>query len=934
MNAHPQITRGLAVLTLLLLSAALPPALHALGCGQEETARHVPGPPPDHDPAAPGVDLWLPDIFRPGLTGLSNRQLPDERDSTSWDSLEVNGFDTSLEQFQSVDVAGDYLYVAYNAGFSIWDIAGANAEDPERILARDGWNFATCQGDPICGTFFDFPPFTEQDFLVEDIDVLETGGSTVYIAVSGISPVGISLWRFNTSSLALTQLYQDTTQSSQQVRLVAVGSTVYAFSSYRSGLSVYSVTRADAIDPCLEETGSDCPGVHLGNVGSVDKGHYVDVLQRANGEILATVSNGNFSSQGLELWRVDPSSPGSADQLFDGLDNRTFGSAMFTYEGNDYLATLERDGAGNVIKIFNINSCVSGSCSLGVPVFDDVSVPPFLSPQFITYSMSNDTPFLYYGVIGGLNGPKVEQLLDLTTLGRPGQNITEITDGGPTYLDACQSEDLGYWAWYYPTNEFGLKNFSPRIGKFDSDTNFFYRAAGGVLDVHVWEAGVGTSDPTITTTLTDPDPQGLYWMTDDITFEGIGANGCNPVGTWTWTANTPPDVDAVVVSEIDNEVTYRFECSAARGAARCADASVSVSGTNSDSSCTGAMTTQATITVKDPALEIVSISPDSGTFTQCSIVTFDTELAGRGPTDFAWNVNGGEADSGTVPEEDLSTSMLTFDWDTTMVAFDEIFADGFESGDTSAWSLIGRRLGTLPVNIELELEGGNTADSVDVELSPVTGDPTFEDPAITTNTTDNATFDFQANTVVGTVSEWTWELEDDNGASLCAFDNDTDVPCTVKTGPAISHTWVLQNGNRRVDVTVSNCQSTATAEESTTVSVVSLAPLVVGGFELDRLASNDNGACQIDFDCITDLICICFVNETVVFEVVATGDPEFFDFDWDGNGSFEDQSNPATGTEYTHVYPLALGQVKPAVRARRGATTAEEDLRETLDIQP
>ena len=112
-------------------------------------------------------------------------------------------------------------------------------------------------------------------------------------------------------------------------------------------------------------------------------------------------------------------------------------------------------------------------------------------------STSTGTPFLYYGLVGGFGGSKVEQLLDLTTLGRPGQNITEITDGSPTYFDACENANLGYWAWYYPGNEFGPNNLSPRVGKFDSDTNIFYRAAGGILDVHVWEAGDSTGDPTI-----------------------------------------------------------------------------------------------------------------------------------------------------------------------------------------------------------------------------------------------------------------------------------------------------------------------------------------------------------------------------------------------------------------------------------------------------
>ncbi len=950
MNTHPRSTRyqaiqypesktttmiayRFAVLTLLLVSAIRPTVLQAQTCNGQTPAFAIP------------ENLWIDGIFRPGETDLAGNQIPAERDSTGWDSIRPPGFSTGFEIFEGLDIAGDYLYVSYNAGFSVWNIAGAaNAEDPVLIHARDGWNFFNCQQSAICWPFLSFPDYGEVDFLVEDVAVLAQGANH-YIALSGRNPVGISLWRHNTGTNAVTPIYQDTTRTSRQVRMAVVDSTIYAISSSDAGLGVYDLTEALAIDPCIEESGSDCPGVFLGNVGTSSEGRYLDILQRSTEELLISSSNGDVNGLGLELWELpDPGNPGVATRLFNGLDNRTFGSALFRYEGNDYLAALERDGSFNVIKIFNVNACSGGSCSLGTPVFDDVGVPPRISNQFLTFSTSNDTPFLYYGLFGGFGGPKVEQLLDLTTLGRSGQNITEMTTGSPTYFDACEQDDLGYWAWYYPGNEFGLKNLSPRIGMFHPDSNFFYRAAGGVLDVHVWEAGISPPDPKITTTVSNPDPLGLYWMTDEITFEGTGTDGCNPVGIWSWTPTTPAEVDAVTVSEIGNQVTYRFECNAA---GRCGDAVVSVSGTNSDSSCDGATLSPATITVKDPALEIVSITPAGGTITQCAIVTFDAALLGRGPTDFAWSVNAVEEDTGVLPEEDLSTSMPSFDWDTATVTFGEIFSDGFESGDTTAWTGLGApelllrgttkgfyRGGTLPVNIELALDNGNTSDSVDVELSPVTGDPELGDPPITTSTVDNAAFDFHANSVVGTVSEWNWELEDDEGGSLCTFGVDDNVPCVLKTGQDISHTWVLQTGDRRVDLTAGNCQTSTTAAASTTVAVVALEQLEVTSFELDR-AQSSGLACDIDADCIFDNICTCYTGETVYFEVLATGEPDLYDFDWDGNGTFEDASNPVDGTEYTKVYPTVLGLIMPRVRARRGSSTpAEKDLRETLDIQP
>ncbi len=818
MNVHPHstIARGLAVLTLLLTCAALPTALQGQACSGRTPAFAV------------TEDLWLPGIFRAGETALPNNQIPNERDATDWDSQSFPGFHTSHEQYQSLDVEGEYLYAAYNAGFSIWNIAGAaNAEDPVRIEVRDGWYKPACQVDPDCGPFLSFPGGGEVDFLVEDIDVLAVpqeagGGDDVYIALSGKDqgPVGTSLWLFDTSSQFLTAVYQDLTKGSRQVRLVESGGTVYAFAGSDAGIRVYNFTQALSMAPCLEQIGApvNCPGVELGNVGTVTEGRYLDVFKRPTGEILVATTDGNAGSQRLELWEVtEPASPGGAVQLFTGLELRTFGVAMFRYEANDYLAALERVGAQNVIKIFNINGCGGGSCSLGAPVFDDVGVPPRVSDQFLTYSLSGSTPFLYYGLFGGLSGPKVEQLLDLTTLGRPGQNITEITDGGPTYFDTCALDDLTYWAWYYTGNEFGFRNYNPRVGKFNG--NYFYRAAGAILDVHI--RGGDLPEPAITVAVSDPDPLDLYWMSDDVTFEGTGGDGCNPAGIWTWTPATPPEITAVTVNETGHQITYRFDCTAPGGG--CDDANVSVSATNADASCDGAVVTPVAIMVKDPSLAIVSITPAGGTFTQCEVVDFQADLQGRGPTDFAWSVDGVEEETGMVTEEDLSTSMLTFSWDTTTARFDEIFADGFESGDTSLWTGVRApaRGGTgLPFEIGLALDGGGTSDLVTVEVIPVTGDPAFDSPPITSTTGDNVSFDFQAGTVLGTVSQWSWELEDEYGTSLCTFGMDVDVPCTLKSGQNVSHTWVRQTGDRRVDLTISNCLPSSNPQEASTTVMV------------------------------------------------------------------------------------------------------------------
>ncbi len=946
MNAHPplRIAHGLAVLTLVLTAAAQPPSLRGqerVGCSGRTPAFAV------------SDDLWLTAACMPACaeffepTDSPDVPLPNERDSTDWASTTLPGFHTSHELFNSVDVEGDFLYVAYGAGMSIWDIGGANAGAPVRIEVRDGWYRSACQVSPICGPFLSFPHGGEVDALIEDIDVLAVpqeggGGDDVYIAVSGKSqgPVGLSMWRFDTSSRVLTAVYQDTSRGARQVRLEKVGTTVYTFTSYDGGLHVYDFSEALSQAPCLEEPGApvNCPNIALGNLGTISDGRYLDTHQRPTGEILVATTDGNAGSQRLEIWEVsNPASPGSAVPLFDGLDLLTYGVSLFRHDSADYLAVLENNGVTpypnslNVIKIFDLENCGGGSCSLGAPVYQHPGVPPRVSDQFLTFSMSGTTPYLYYGLFGALQGPKIEQLLNLSTLGGTNQ-ITEITEGGPTYFDTCQNEDLDYWAWYYTGNDFGFDNYNPRVGKFNG--NYFYRAAGGMLDVHVRAGGV--PEPTIGVAVTAPVPPAVPWMGTPVTFTATAGGGCAPaVGGWTWTPTTPPDVTVPGPLPTVNPGALTFNCNLTPPA-RCADASVSVSATNSDGSCDGAAVTPAILTVKDPRIAIESITPGGGTFTQCEVIDFEADLMGQGPTDFAWSIDGEEEETGMVSEDDLSTSMLTFSWDTATARFDEIFADGFESGDTSRWTGVPTRApargGTgLPFEIGLALDGGGTSDSVTVELVPLTGDPTFGAPPITATTSDNVTFDFQANTVLGTVSEWSWELEDENGGDLCVFGMDIDVPCTLKSGQNVSHTWVLQTGDRRVDLTISNCLPGSTPQEaSTTVMVESLEMLEVTKFELDNGASS--AACNIDFGCFSAGVCDCLVNQTITFTVEASGSPDVYDFDWDDNGTFEDTGHPATDP-VTEIYAQLFTGIVPRVRARRGsATPAERDMTETLNI--
>ncbi len=428
------------------------------------------------DPDA--VRLW-PEDLRPGLPG---QQLPPERDSTGWNGLTLPGAATGFELFQSLDVEGDHLFVAYNAGFQVWDVSDPHAEDPVRRAAMDGWN----------GDFLSFPVFGEVVYVTNDVAAVAPGrGSEVLVAVSAIAPAGVSIWGF-TPPATLVPLYQDLGGGSRQIRALDFGGAVYAFAAGPGGISVYDLTAATGLaSPCLDDAGSVCPGVYLGEVGATTSGRYLDVLERG-GKIYVAASDGATGGLGLEIWELaDPASPGGATLKFSGLDADTHGVALFPYGGAFYLAAVERV-IDREIRIFDAGDCLDADGCAGLdPPLAAITPRQAGFEQTLTFSTGAGHPFLYFGVATVLGGNRVELLLDLADLGA-GNQITEITDGGGTYPDPSTAAQVDYWGDYYVGNTHGLDNFQPMTGRFNGD--YFYRAAHGILDVHVLTLGAIFAD--------------------------------------------------------------------------------------------------------------------------------------------------------------------------------------------------------------------------------------------------------------------------------------------------------------------------------------------------------------------------------------------------------------------------------------------------------
>jgi len=954
-----------AIAFIALVSLFAPSMLLAGVCGDNSPAVPVPqcrnastGAEVDCSSAG-AVEIW-PDGFRPGLPGQT---LPSNRDTTDRTGGQtVPGASSGHELFAAVDVVGDVLFVSYNAGIQAWDIGPGNEENPPRIAFRDGWQ----------GAFFSFPPPSEQLIFIEEIDAI-ADGQDMFLAVSGKAPVGPSLWRFSTGSNTFTQLYQDTDAVSnqqptvQQIRVArASNNRVYAFAASNNGLNVYDVTRAETLAPCWDDNaiaGRQCSSVYLGVIGdsndSVDEFvRYLDVIVKDQKIYVAVSDNSGFVSfpRTVEIWEFNPSIPGNSIRRFAGagLSSAIAGISLFEHDGAEYMALIESD----VLKIFDVTSCLdSNGCSSLTSAASPIALSSFPAPdQFLTFSESNGTPFLYYGInSNALEGPAIEQLYDLSELGTSNPSLPEITSTGGSYVDPCNGQMIDYWGDYYSRNEHGLRELEPRIGKFSG--NYFYRAADTVLDVHV--RTTGSSTPIMTTSVSDPAP---HWFGDPVDFAATAQN-CTGTNLWSWFTD---DTFTPVVVGNDDTVSITFDdC----GTEDCPSRVVDVWGVKDV--CSGdpnLVINEATVTVQEPRAYIrsVDVSPigdPPGEYPLCTVLSFDPTVDGRTPIGYSWTIRD-EAGMPVDPGSSTTSEILT--WDTSGVPLGppppEIFADGFESGNFVEWDgVVGGGLPSnrqnhetpVPVDLrELVARGGGSA-TFDVELTVTNEGGTHQDvlmppseitltslgelafvgdPPITATDLGGGAFDFSVGT--DNATEWRWEFEDpENGTSTgCQFFASCQVYDWGEADDTAFFQWTPPNvpGVYSVVVSIRNCEQVDNPLSTDPVpfnvdEIDSPEPPVVTDFRVstDSYPICGGASCAIGN-------CDCPVNQSIEFTAAGDGNVTSFEVEWDDGTSM---SFPV-GSTITHTY-TATGLKFPEVRARAGSQLSDPyDLEQSLNIVP
>ncbi len=212
------------------------------------------------------------------------------------------------------------------------------------------------------------------------------------------------------------------------------------------------------------------------------------------------------------------------------------------------------------------------------------------------------------------------------------------------------------------------------------------------------------------------------------------------------------------------------------------------------------------------------------------------------------------------------------------------------SGNSLEWILPGNQaLGNYRGELTLSNAFGTetfTSPVVQVQALPTLGAPQLAAPAV-----EFGNVDFSVSAAGAT--EWTWDFGDGTVESY------TD----PTIGPNPSHSYDAV-GSYSVTVTVDNCRD---AEKSTsqTVQIDEIVQLAVKKFDPQLF-------------CVGSL-CEGTANVPIGFTTIAEGNPTLFEYDWDGDGSWDETS---TTLVTTHTF-TTLGSFTPKLRITRGSATAE-----------
>jgi PKD repeat protein len=282
------------------------------------------------------------------------------------------------------------------------------------------------------------------------------------------------------------------------------------------------------------------------------------------------------------------------------------------------------------------------------------------------------------------------------------------------------------------------------------------------------------------------------------------------------------------------------------------------------------------VTVLDPTPTLAGITVSPSTPTVCQSVTL-TAVNGKGaPT---LNYDFAVLDSGGSPVAGNSGAATSYVWNT---------GASTASGSYTARLTLSNGAGSVTKSTGFTLTG----------LTPLPLQGTF---APTNDTFEAGSVNFHVD--IPGATEWNWDFDDDNNPATESFSGWSSDPVS---GPNPTHVYTSTNltSPREVRVKIKNCVTPEVLSAALPITIAKTTPL----------KANFLPQCPGGF-------CIISVGQELKFTDASTGPPEFWDYDWDGNGTYEDAGHTAAVTAHTFT---TQGEFIPKLRVRRGA--AEQDV--------
>jgi PKD repeat protein len=815
----------------------------------------------------------------------SASSIPTNRDNTAFNEF-TQPYGIGHPFWMGVDTDSGFLYAAISHGLQVWDLRTSPA-DPSLLKVVDATNTLR------------FWPLGEVKQALRNIDVEGSLGGLV-----GAAAVGTSLFDFSNPS-SPKFLYQDSGYSSGQIYTTTIGASKYAFSASETapvqgaltGVVVYNMTAASTLSACWQ--GNDvCPNVRLGSFGGAASyvhgaGNYVVFSRGAGG--------------GVEIW--DVSNPAAPTQRLVGTGaGGAYGVALWK-NGSSYFLGL-RTGSGG--SIYNVSCITGGTCSLGAPVWSQ-AMAGGTSEYYISYSTSGPRQFLYFGNDNKCGSatvpdPQREYLIDVTNPAlahditpsttatvQNGGAVTQITRSGSTATAQVASTAVltGGQTVIIQGATQSEYNGSKTIAISDG-THFTFSVTGGPA-----------TPATGTITWTGPAQSLGYWnwyyrksnsgfnsimpragkfYNDYFYRAAFGildvhhlAGGVAPVADFTWSPSEVYPGTPVTFTDLSTgsptawSWTFSPDGSPASSLTR-NPAGVTFAGVGAKavgltaSNDVGPTSTSKLLAVLDPTPQIplggVTMSPPSPLV--CQPVTFTSSgVTGKPTLNYSWNVATDPGGTSVVTNPTPS-----FTWDTT-----------------------GAAAGAYTSTLQVSNTSGTATRGISFTLGAL---PTL--PASITPTNDP----FSAGTVqfhvaAAGATEWSWDFGD--GAGFTAWTNDPT------NGPNPVHTYATI-GTKTVVVKVRNCiQIAGVTSAPLSVNILQIAPLTA--------SFAAQGICSI-------FGCLATQGQAVTFLDNSGGSPDHWDYDWDGNGTYEDAGHTAPVTSHTF---LTLGNFRPGLLVHRGVET-------------